>query len=396
MKSVRDEQLFFSSTTIYNEEIKQRVYDTFFYDWKTGEITRNDLTEFLNQNNSYVFDNCIHLDRRYLFVMVKESDNDILPNKLLKIDWDEDYSNIQVTDMSYLFREIYEIHKKKYAINDLDIIISLDGSWVTTTITDFSEYNPDDFNNRFITTRVFFHMDNKYPNGISIPIFSDGNEHNNDDGAFVKHPEYGMCYAQEWHNEGMNYLRLYKMEDVLTAINSGSRSLPFNYDDSKNYLFTRVYTYDKQFIKGWIFDEDDTDIETNQAIDSIIKYCEAEIYKTPISDNQLSRVELYKDDMFINVFPDKKTMVDLYINKANEDDTIYYIEIDFYILGQGFYNPNSNSFERHKIIICNQYFNFSESGHDVQKHMFWRFYKLLVEGESAYKFFLNEMQKHRR
>jgi hypothetical protein len=390
MQMAIDDRYMLSNSITYHDGWR---YDNFFYDWKKGEITRNDLTEFLNQNNSYVFDNCVHLGRRYLFIKVEEDeDND----KLLKIDWDEEYSNIRVTDMSSLFQEIY---KKSYSISALDLIISSDGSWVTTTITDFSEYNSDDINNRFITTRVFFHVDNKYPNGISIPIFSDGDERsentNHDEGAFVRHPAYGMCYAQEWHSEEKIYLRLYKMDDVLTAINSGSLSLPFNHDDSKNYLFTRVYTYDKKLIKGWIFEEEDPDIETNQAIDLIINYCETEMRQTPQfeTDNQLSRVELYKNCMHGFRFLDKNNRIYFYINRANEDNNIYYLEVDFFVLE---YDDSPDYFRQHKMIISNQYFNYAESGHDVQKHVFWDHYNLLREGEAAYKFFLNEIEKQRR
>jgi len=224
-----DENYIWSNVSTQKKEGGWK-YDTVFYDWKKGEIRRNKLTEFLCQNNSYIPYNYIHLGRRYLFADVekKEEEN---PYKLLKIDWDEDYSNLQITDLDYLFRELY---KKGYAVSD--IIISSDGSWVTAKVTDYSEYNPYDANH-FIKTRVFFHIDNKYLNGISMPVFSDGRETmestNNDEGAFVRHPVYGMCYAQEWHREKEIYLRLYKMDDVLAVINSGAQSVPFNYDNSK-------------------------------------------------------------------------------------------------------------------------------------------------------------------
>jgi len=243
-----DENYIWSNISTHKEEGGWK-YDTVFYDWKKGEIRRNELTEFLSQNNSYIFNNYIHLGRRYLFADVEKSEEEN-PYKLLKIDWDENYSNLQVTDMSYLFRDFY---KKKYSVSD--IIISFDGSWVTAKVTDYSDYNPYDDNNHFIKTRVFFHMDNNYLNGISMPVFSDNRETmestNNDDGAFVLHPVYGMCYAQEWHSKGQIYLRLYKMDDVLTVINSGSQSVPFNYNNSKNYIYTREYSYRKELITGW-------------------------------------------------------------------------------------------------------------------------------------------------
>jgi len=226
-----DENYIWSNISTYTEEGEWK-YDTIFYDWKKGEIKRNELTEFLCKNNSYISYNHIHLGRRCLFADIekKEEEN---PYKLFKIDWDEDYSNLQVTDMSYLFQDFYQ---KRHAVSD--IIISSDGSWVTAKVTDYSDYNPYDDNNHFIKTRVFFHMDNKYLNGISMPVFSDGGETmestNHDEGAFVRHPVYGMCYAQEWHSEKEIYLRLYKMDDVLTVINNGARSAPFNNEMDKH------------------------------------------------------------------------------------------------------------------------------------------------------------------
>jgi hypothetical protein len=386
-----DDDYMFSYIATHKEEEGWK-YDNFFYDWKKDEITRNGLTEFLNQNNIYVYDNCVHLGRRYLFANVRDRERENY-NKLIKIDWDEGYSNVRVTDMSYLFQDFY---KKGYSISRLDIIISSDGSWVTTKITDFSDFNS--YDDHFVDTRVFFHMDNKYPNGISMPIFSDGKETEDntdrDRGAFVRHPVYGMCYAREWHSKGGLYLRLYKMNDVLTVINSGSQSVPFNYDNSKNYVYTREYSYEKELIKGWSFDEEDTDMETNEVIDSIIKFCEEEMGLMPVSepDNQLSRVELYRDHRHVHIFRDEKPRVYLYVNKSNEDSDIYFIEIDFYISE----DYGSDHFKKYKIIICNQYFKFSESGNDVPKRIFWEHYDLIEEGKSAFNFFKKEMEKHRR
>ena len=335
------------------------------------------------------------MNRRYLFADVEKKEEED-PYKLLKIDWDEDYSNLQVTDLDYLFRDFY---KKGYAVSN--IIISSDGSWVTATITDYSDYNPYDVNNHFTKTRVFFHIDNKYLNGISMPVFSDDRETmestNNDEGAFVQHHVYGMCYAQEWHKEKEIYLRLYKMDDVLKVINSGAQSMPFNYDNSKNYIYTREYSYEKELITGWTFEESDTAVETNQTIDSIIKYCEEEMSKIPASepDNQLCKIELYKNIRSYAIFPDKNVRVYLLKNKSKEDDNVYYIEIDFYIFASNRPFDMNDAFKLHKLIISNQYFKFSESNSDIQP-IFWEFYDLIEEGEPAYRFFLNEINKHRR
>jgi hypothetical protein len=206
-----------------------------------------------------------------------------------------------------------------------------------------------------------------------------------------------MCYAQEWHNEKGIYLRLYKMDDVLKVINSGSQSMPFNHDNSKNYLYTREYTYEQELITGWVFEESDTPMETNQTIDSIIKFCETEMGKIPVSepDNQLNKIELYKNIHSYTIFQDKNARVYLYINKSKEDNNVYYIEIAFYIFDPNRPFDRDDAFKLHKLIISNQYFKFSESNNDAQP-IFWEFYDLIEEGKPAYKFFLDEMEKHRR
>jgi hypothetical protein len=53
-----------------------------------------------------------------------------------------------------------------------------------------------------------------------MPIITEDYEDNQwDYSAFVEHPEYGMCFAQEWRKGRTLYLRLYRMENVLSEIN---------------------------------------------------------------------------------------------------------------------------------------------------------------------------------
>jgi len=49
-----DENYIWSIISTHKKEEGWK-YDTVFYDWKKGEIKRNKLTEFLSQNNSYIY-----------------------------------------------------------------------------------------------------------------------------------------------------------------------------------------------------------------------------------------------------------------------------------------------------------------------------------------------------
>ena len=102
-------------------------------------------------------------------------------------------------------------------------------------------------------------------------------------------------------------------------------------------------------------------------------------------------MELYKDNRFIVKMANKNAKVYLYKNTSNEDKDIYFIEVEFFIKER-----EPDLYKEHKLIICNQYFNFAESDHDKLKSHFWEFYDLLAEGDAAFEFFINEMEKHRR
>ena len=76
----------------------------------------------------------------------------------------------------------------------------------------------------YLSKRAFFHLDDRYPNGISMAIIAEDYENDQwDYSAFVEHPVYGPCFAQEWHKKERGkdvlYLRLYRMDGVLAEIN---------------------------------------------------------------------------------------------------------------------------------------------------------------------------------
>ncbi|MDR0314080.1 MAG: hypothetical protein LBI14_10860 [Treponema sp.] len=174
-----------------------------FYNWRTHTIVENDLTDVLNRHHvDLTIGPCrnIHPARRYLFGY------SVVDSRKLKITWDEEYSDIKVIPLSYL-----EPEGKSFD----DLILSANGSWATTFVHGYRGLR-----NEWLCKRAFFHLDGRYPNGISIPIITEDYEGGQwDYSAFVEHPVHGMCFAQEWYKEGQLYLRLYKMSEVLAEIN---------------------------------------------------------------------------------------------------------------------------------------------------------------------------------
>jgi len=173
------------------------------YDWRTNEIIENDLTEAINRNGISLIirpDRNIHLGKRILFGY-----SNIL-KKEVKITWNEEYSDINVTPLDYLVPRENRFD---------DFILSADGTWGATFISGYRGI----YDER-LYKRAFFHLDDRYPNGISMPVITeDFEDYQWDYSAFVKHPVHGMCFAQEWHKDRHQYLRLYKMDAVLEEIN---------------------------------------------------------------------------------------------------------------------------------------------------------------------------------
>jgi hypothetical protein len=180
----------------------------FFYNRETKEIFQNELTKFLtNKKRATILSPGVNIDVKECYMFADfPIPGEKIGSKKAKITWNENYENVKVISLDYL------IHEKQWLT---DFYISSDGKWATVDIGDY--YN--DYQT------IFFHLDNRYPNGMSIPIFTEGyGEHHFGGGAFFEHPEYGWCFAVEKYKEDKNgniklYLRLYKMSDVLEEIN---------------------------------------------------------------------------------------------------------------------------------------------------------------------------------
>jgi len=181
----------------------RREYKRIFYNWRSGDIVENDLTKFITENNISLIirpDRTIHIGKQYLI------GSNMLLMDIVKITWNEEYSDIKMIPLSYLVPAGRGVS---------EFILSSDGWWSTTFIRGYRGLRGER-----LYKRGFFHMDDRYPNGISMPVITEDYEDFGwDYGAFVNHPVHGMCFAQEWYKGRTRYLRLYKMSEVLAEIN---------------------------------------------------------------------------------------------------------------------------------------------------------------------------------
>jgi hypothetical protein len=181
----------------------------YIYNWRTGERTENELTKTTTKLQArltlFPLVN-INLEKRFLFSRIEAFEE---PNNG-KITWEEGFTDVKVVPIGYL------VPPEKWLDH---FFLSPDGQWATCFAGGyrglFGEY---------LEKREFFHLDGRYPNGISLPVFADGYyKYNWQGGAFVNHPVHGMCFAEEKLKKELfgerRYLRLYKMSDVLAEIN---------------------------------------------------------------------------------------------------------------------------------------------------------------------------------
>jgi hypothetical protein len=200
--------ILLSSEYLYGDDGKRNSIYYYFYNWRTGEKTENELTRRLSTLDIGVlaledFRN-VNLQKRFLFAY------DYNISGRIRIDWNEDYEGI--TDMP-LALYIPENTSLK------DLILSPDGMWGEAFVSGFRGIKGVS-----LSRRGFFHFGGQYPGGMSEVVLSEDYEvYEFDYGAFVNHPEYGMCFAKEHYKyengKDQLYLRLYKMNDVLDGIN---------------------------------------------------------------------------------------------------------------------------------------------------------------------------------
>jgi hypothetical protein len=196
--------------------------ETILYNWKTHETAENELTRKLRTpvglQSIWHPGRNHNLEGRYLFASAKIPGEKY--DKKVKVTWDENYENVTVIPLDYMMPP-----EAKWWY---DFYLSADGKWATNFFGGYEgQYKTNIFGytegvRELLDRRVFFHLDARYPNGMSMPIFVDGYYKDSwNYGSFVEHPAHGLCYAEEKWLGGKEYLRLYKMDDVLAEINRG-------------------------------------------------------------------------------------------------------------------------------------------------------------------------------
>ena len=169
-----------------------------------------------------------------------------------------------------------------------------------------------------------------------------------------------------------------------------------------SFIFAEEQLRGKMIIMGWRFTEEDTATQTNMAVNAIIRYAEAARFQMSSNEryNPSCKIELYrvyKDDFYNGeIFEDARVYI--YINNILDDiikmsNGIFfnggndyhdrYIEIDFYI----FYNGMSS---KYKLVLYYNDYNWIENNRGNNQ------YELISMDDTAYDFFIYEIEKLRR
>jgi len=192
--------------------------DMYLYNWRTGERTSNKLTEKMTEifesQRGFFLEPQINIDykKRVMFGNIAPIEPRI-GDTMLKVTWEEGFEDFKVIPLDYLLPSPKEKHWF------MDFFLSPDGEWAACYIGGYRTLRGE-----LVEKRVFFHLDWRYPNGISMPIFADGYyDLNFYAGSFVQHPVYGLCFADnvivDENGEDKQYLQLHRMDDVLAEIN---------------------------------------------------------------------------------------------------------------------------------------------------------------------------------
>jgi hypothetical protein len=170
------------------------------YIWQTmnsdfNKKMSNDLTDTLNHINIQTFKQSYNKKGRMMICYTRDSSY-----TNCTISWDSAYKKVNV--VPWTFQEPKEI------ISGKDFCFSPDGTWLRNTSCYRSNLDTD-FN-------VFYHISDKYPASVSIPIFGIESVVGVP-GAFLDTPEWGTVFVDLSRGlEGI--LMVYKMRDVMAKI----------------------------------------------------------------------------------------------------------------------------------------------------------------------------------
>jgi len=204
----------FENIITCNRRRRPLTADIYLYNWRTGKRTDNNLTKKLSAlgKTGILIDFNINYNYKKRFLFTKVDVKPRIYSITVKVTWEEGFEDVKVIPLDYLLPS----PRDKHWLNH--IFLSPDGEWATCFIGGY-----DGLRKESLEKRVFFHLNERYPNGISMPIFTDGYfDYHWDWGSFVKHPIHGMSFVEDvtvnQNGRGQQYLRLYKMSDVQAEI----------------------------------------------------------------------------------------------------------------------------------------------------------------------------------
>lgn len=170
-----------------------------FINWR-----KNKLTDSLSQKNfrssNWTRSSCFHAKNRMLIgrVIIASSSYYVI------VRWDEEYSEIRIEPLKMQCPSEYSFSKCNWTF-------SLDGHWLFTTArkvhSETGQFDDPEL--------VFYHVDPKYPQGISPPVFA-GKTGETVYGCFIDHSKLGMVFLDI--QTGHDLALVYKMSDMLPII----------------------------------------------------------------------------------------------------------------------------------------------------------------------------------
>jgi hypothetical protein len=145
----------------------------------------------------------------------------------------------------------------------------------------------------------------------------------------------------------------------------------------------------KQLILGWGIEREDSDLQTNMAIDSLLKYLEAAKYQMWSFEKEIPscQIELYRNRLYFeDMFDEEEINQGFYVyinNRSKSDYYDRYIEINLYLL------ENRIPVWYKLVIYYNNYNWFNRS--DEKEYL-----EFVLRGEDAYELFINKIEELRR
>jgi hypothetical protein len=175
----RERVLVYDFSQSYPYRKDEGFIDFYIYNRINGEKIRNKFTDtvksLIPKNDNLKEHGAMSWGRRYLISDVEAKGYD----GNLKISWNEDFSKTEVLPVREILRQ--QLQNQRYYVNSF--VLSPTGEWVTTRVGGYNGLY-----NESLWKRAFYHMDNKYPGSMSMPVLSEEYEGRNEsERAFVNH-----------------------------------------------------------------------------------------------------------------------------------------------------------------------------------------------------------------